>query len=117
MALRFGSLMAILHERVGRKVMGIATWLDGARGVMAIERRVRPDGIANGHRGSPALSRARWPFIKLQRELSRDGHASGEDTLDRLAVDCFAFTTRCVAHRAVCDAVDVAQRTGRVLVH
>lgn len=48
---------------------------------------------------------------------SGDGDSPGEHALDRLAVDGLTLAARGVTHGVVRDAVDVAQRTGGVLVH
>lgn len=56
-------------------------------------------------------------ILRLPRVFSSDGHAPRQDSLDGFAVHRLALSPGGVAHRAVSDAVNVAQGTGRVFVH
>jgi len=51
------------------------------------------------------------------QSLLVDGHAASEDTFYSLAIDGLAFPACGVTHGARCDAVDVPQSAGGMLVH
>lgn len=74
------------------------------RSAMGITEAARQVPWRDGHR-------ARDVDVRL-----RDGHSAREHALDGLAVDRLLLASRGIAHRDLRDAVDVAQRAGRVLV-
>jgi hypothetical protein len=76
-----------------------------------------PTTKINGHRADRLGADARWPsWLDACGDL-RDRHTPGEHALDGFMVDCLRFSACCVAHCAVCDAIDIAKRSGCVLVH
>lgn len=100
-----------------RAVMAIRACAHTRRKTMTI-KRLPPLGrkkMAIAQTGLPVP--ARWPSRRDVGVVLSDGHAPGENTLDRLAVDGLALVARCVAHGAVRDAVNVPEGAGCVLVH